>query len=238
VSSTSLCREGGGWAESEWDDSSSAHWRSCAPRFSPLFSRLCTPKRKKLLSVSFLYLRGEMAPAFLVPASVSLDRALDARGHAGAAHLDVLLPQGAGASALAGFLALLFVATPGLLGREGDVAAALTASLAPFQQGVQQGGEQPPTTTTNQRVCVEVVARADGLRLTDRVVVDLAALPGTGGPASLGAAVAADAGLSDAVAASYAAALASATAEARAGRGPVLAVEAAAGWVPRVEKDG
>ena len=83
------------------------------------------------------------------------------------------------------------------------------------------------------------VVAAGGLRLTDRVLVDLAAPPGAECVASLGAAVAGDAGLPDAAAAAYASAFLTAVAGARAGRSEgVLPPDAAKGWVPRVERGG
>lgn len=174
-----------------------------------------------------------MAPdAYLVPATVSIDRALDNSGHVGSVHLHVLIDAGADAAALASLAARLCATTPGLLGREGDVTHALTASLAPFRAAPASssapGGHNP--------VCLEVVARAGGVTLTDRVVVDLAAPPGTEGAASLGAAVARDAGCTDAVAAAYADSLLAGITAARAGRGGagVRPVEDAAGWVPAV----
>jgi hypothetical protein len=167
-------------------------------------------------------------PQYLVPATVSLDRCLDAAGHVGSARLDVLLPQGADAASLATLAARLCVATPRLLGREADVAAALAACAAPFAAAGAPADPQP------RRVGLEVVAAADGAVLTDRVVVDLASPPGAaeGGAASLGAAVATGCGLGDGMAAAYAAALVAAIAAARAGGDKVLAAEEAAWWGP------
>ena len=172
-------------------------------------------------------------PAFVVPAAIALDVAAPGTGTTTAARVDLLLPQDADGAALAGLaVSLCGGAGNPLAGREGDVGAALAASLAPFTPA-QTG----PGASTRRLVALEFTAAAGGARLTDRVVVDLGAPAGAECAASLGAAVAGDAGLSDAVAAAYSAAFKAVLAAARAGRSEgVLPPEAAAGWVPRVER--
>ena len=165
----------------------------------------------------------------LVPASISLDALDPTSGLVTAVRRDLLLPQDASEATLKALAADL-CASPLLAGREGDVRAALAASLAPFR-----GAAGGAAAAAKGRVALEVKASTHGVTLTDRIVVDLGAPTGAECAASLGAAIAGEAGLSDAVASAYAAAFSAAVAAARMG-GPTLPLEAAKGWVPRVER--
>jgi len=171
----------------------------------------------------------------LVPASISLDAVDPSRHTLTAVRKDLLLPLDADEATLAALAGGLCGGGSSALlaGRQADVATALATSLAPFRQGAAA-----PATAPRHTVALEFCATTGGVALTDRVIVDLSAPPGRECAASLGVAVAGEAGLSDRHAAAYAAAFIGAVAAARMGSGPVLPVEAAAGWVPRVEKAG
>ncbi len=176
-----------------------------------------------------------LPPSFAVPASIALDVSTGwCPGTITAAKLDLLLPQAADDASLTALAADLCGPAHGrLAGREGDVRSALAASLGPFAGA----GGVPSPPTHRRLVTLQFTAAAGRVRLTDRVVVDLGAPPGAECGASLGVAIAGDAGLSDAAAAAYASAFAAALAAARAGRAEgVLPLEAAKGWVPRVER--
>lgn len=152
-------------------------------------------------------------------------------------------PHTASDDAVAAVAAKLCAET-GMIGHEASVAAQVGEYLGPQRDAAATSRASDATPTTSRLVELTVTARADGVRVTDRLLWDVACPAAS--LAAHAAATAGDAGLGPAVAASLEAALKDAATRARREAVPGMPLdvasldrgrEAAGEWGLKVETD-